>query len=238
MLFSLTFASISDAANRRELVLKDGSKLTINKVFHKEGVKMPPSDSVSIGRMQNIWDRLSSVTGFNAFIMYDENEEVNAYIMRADDDSYLVVIQLGLLKVLKTEDEVAGVIGHEIGHGARNHIQKRQNRAIGVTLGANILSSIFGGSALGDIAVGIGANLAMSGYSREHEVEADDFGVEYSAKAGFNPWGLYNSIESMAKSGLVTPPSGFNSHPPTERRMTRLKSQAENWEKYMAANTK
>ncbi|MCL1940631.1 MAG: M48 family metallopeptidase, partial [Synergistaceae bacterium] len=145
-----------------------------------------------------------------------------------------VVIQLGLLKVLKTEDEIAGVLGHEIGHGVKRHGEKRQGNTIGIMIGANMLSTIFGGGALGDLAVGIGANLATSGYSRENEVEADDYGVEYSTKAGFDPWGLYNSINSMAKAGLVTPPSGFNSHPPTERRMTRLKSEAEKWEKYAA----
>jgi len=236
LLLSLIFASISHAAAKRELVLKSGEKLTINKVFYKEGAKLPPSNALSINALQRIWDRLSSVAKFDAFIMYDPNEEVNAYITQANKSDFLVVIQLGLMKVLKTEDEIAGVLGHEIGHGVKRHGEKRQGNAVGVMLGANILSSIFGGSALGDIAVGVGANLAVSGYSRENEVEADDLGVEYATKAGFSPWGLYNSIESMAKAGLVTPPSGFNSHPPTERRMTRLKSEAEKWEKYAAAN--
>ncbi|MCL2767824.1 MAG: M48 family metalloprotease, partial [Synergistaceae bacterium] len=233
-LFSFIFAPISHAAGKRELTLQGGEKLTINKVFVKEGAKMPPPDSVSIVAIQGIWNRLSNAAGFDAFIMYDPKEEVNAYITQVDKDSFLLVLQLGLLKVLKTEDEIAGVLGHEIGHGVKRHGEKRQGNAVGVMIGANILSSVLGGSVFGDLAVGIGANLAAKGYSRENEVEADDFGVEYSAKAGFSPWGLYDSIERMAKAGLITPPSGFNSHPPTERRMTRLKNEAEKWEKYMA----
>jgi putative metalloprotease len=231
LLFSLVFALNSHAANKSELVLKSGEKLTINKVFYKQGVKLPPSDSLSIKAIQGIWDRISRASRFDAFIMYDPKEEVNAYITRADKDSFLVVIQLGLLKILKTEDEVAGVLAHEIGHGVKRHGDKRQGNTMGVLLGANILSSILKGGALGNLAIGVGANLAVQGYSRENEVEADDLGVEYSAKAGFSPWGLYNAIERMAKEGIVTPPSGFNSHPPTERRMSNLKNQAEKWEK-------
>jgi len=238
LLFSLTFVFASHAANNRELVLKSGEKLTINKVFYKADAKLPPPGSVSIGAIQRIWDRLSATAKFDAFIMYDPKEEVNAYITQVDKNDFLVVIQLGLLKVLKTEDEIAGVLGHEIGHGVKRHGEKRQGNAVGVMIGANILSSILGGSLLGDLAIGVGSNLAVSGYSRENEVEADDLGVEYSAKAGFNPMGLYNSINSMSKAGLVTPPSGFNSHPPTERRMTRLKNEAEKWSNYMAANSK
>ena|GEM_PF-1821784 len=231
LLFSMIFAPNSHAADKRELVLKSGEKLTINKVFYKQGVKLPPSDSLSIKAIQGIWDRLSRASRFDAFIMYDPSEEINAYITRADKDSFLVVIQLGLLKILKTENEVAGVLAHEIGHGVKRHGDKRQGNAAGVMLGANLLSSILKGGVIGDLAIGLGANLAVQGYSRENEVEADDYGVEYSAKAGFNPWGLYNAIERMAKGGIVTPPSGFNSHPPTERRMTNLKNQAEKWEK-------
>ena len=238
LLLLLTFASVSYSATNRELVLKDGEKLTINKVYYKAGVTMPPSGSLSISAIQRIWNKLSTAAKFDAFVMYDPKEEVNAYITQANKNDFLVVIQLGLLKVLKTEDEVAGVIGHEIGHGVKRHGEKRQGNTAGVVVGANILSSILGGGLLGDLAVGIGANLAVSGYSREHEVEADDFGVEYSTKAGYSPWGLYNSINSMSKAGLVTPPSGFNSHPPTERRMTRLKNEAQKWEKYVTENSK
>jgi putative metalloprotease len=217
LLLLLTFASVSHSATNRELVLKDGEKLTINKVYYKAGVTMPPSGSLAISAIQRIWNKLSTAAKIDAFVMCDPKEEVNAFITQANKNDFLVVIQLGLLKVLKTEDEVAGVIGHEIGHGVKRHGEKRQGNTAGVV---------------------VGANLAVSGYSRENEVDADDLGVEYSTKAGYNPWGLYNSINSMSKAGLVTPPSGFNSHPPTERRMTRLKNEAQKWEKYVTENSK
>ena len=236
LLFSLTFASASESAAKRELVLKSGEKLTINKVFYKEGATLPPRGSVSISAIQRIWDRLSRASRFDAFIMYDPSEEINAYIAKVDRDSFLVVIQLGLLRILKTENEVAGVLAHEIGHGVKRHIDKMQGRTLGIQIGANILNSLLGGGVAKELAVGIGASLAVNGYSREQEVEADNQGVEYATKAGFSPWGLYKSIESMAKAGLVTPPSGFNSHPPTERRMTNLKNQAEIWEKHMPSS--
>jgi putative metalloprotease len=233
-LLSLVFASISHAASERRLVLKDGESLTINKVFFKKGAKLPPPGAISINTIQKTWDRLSKSSGFDAFVMYDSDEEVNAYIARIDRNDFLVVIQLGLLKVLKTEDEIAGVLAHEIGHGVKRHADKKQGNT--TMLGANVLSAVLKGGFLKDLALKTGTNLAMSGYSRENEIEADNLGVEYAAKAGFNPWGLYNAIDRMAKAGLVTPPSGFNSHPPTERRMTNLKNQAEKWGKHYIAS--
>lgn len=226
----ICFAVNQEAFAESGWKMEGGPDLVLNKVVYKQGAKMPPSSAVQINTIQRIWNRLSQTTGFSAFVAYDDSDEVNAYIQQLDSDVFLVVIQLGLLKVLRTEDEAAGVLAHEIGHGVNRHGEKTRNNTVGMVLGANILSAVLGGGALVDTAIGVGTNLAVNGYSREQEVAADDYGTEYSAKAGFSPWGLYNSITRMADAGLVTPPSGFNSHPPTERRMTRLRQQAEIWE--------
>jgi putative metalloprotease len=101
----------------------------------------------------------------------------------------------------------------------------------GVAVAAAVLSKVLGGGNLANAALGAGASLARNGYSREQEVEADDFGTEYCARGGYSSWGLYDAIRRMSDAGLVTPPDGFNSHPPTERRLSRLRADAEKWEK-------
>ncbi|MCF4151060.1 M48 family metalloprotease [Dethiosulfovibrio sp. F2B] len=183
---------------------------------------------VSRAAMERAWARLSRTTGFEASLHLEEKDETNAYITM-EDGKYRIVVFQGLLDVMDTEDQIAGVIAHEIGHGMHGHLESGQKRNAGIGILAAVLSELLD-SDTGDIAIGIGATLAVQGYSREQEVEADDAGVEYSYKAGYSAWSLYNAIKRMADDGLVTSPSGFNSHPPTERRMTRLAAQAKRWE--------
>ncbi|MCF4114931.1 MULTISPECIES: M48 family metallopeptidase [Dethiosulfovibrio] len=183
---------------------------------------------VSNAAMERAWDRLSKTTGFEASLHLEDKDETNAYITM-EDGKYKIVVFQGLLDIMNTEDQIAGVIAHEIGHGMHGHLESGQKRNAGIGILAAVLSELLD-SDTGDIAIGIGATLAVQGYSREQEVEADDAGVEYSYKAGYSAWSLYNAIKRMADDGLVTSPSGFNSHPPTERRMTRLAAQARRWE--------
>jgi len=75
--------------------------------------------------------------------------------------------------------------------------------------------------------MGTGMVLAEAGFSREQEIAADDYGVALAAKAGYDPWGLFNAFESMVGAGFKTTPSGFNSHPPTERRLVHIRETTE-----------
>lgn len=207
--------------------LKEG----MNKIIPKKKNYISPSaDGVSLAKLESAWSRLSGATGLNAYLVYDDEDVLNAYITKNKEGDFIVVVYRGLLNILRAEDEIAGVLGHEIGHGVNNHLEKGATNQVGINVAANVLSRLLGKNAIADVALGAGAELAKSGYSREAEVEADDFGTEYSARAGYSAWGLYNSVKRMADAGAVTPPSGFNSHPPTERRMKRLKEKAERWE--------
>jgi putative metalloprotease len=57
-------------------------------------------------------------------------------------------------------------------------------------------------------------------------VEADDYGMDLAVKAGYSPWGLYSAIKSFKDRGFKTEPKGFNSHPPTDRRLKHLRDRA------------
>ncbi|MDR1732902.1 MAG: M48 family metallopeptidase [Synergistaceae bacterium] len=206
-----------------------GANPVRDKVTYKAGAKMPDPAGVSLQMLQNAWDRLRKVTKISAWLVYDDQDILNAYMTKNDKGDFMVVVYRGLMKIFRTEDEIAGVLGHESGHAALGHLEKGIKQQVGVGVAASILSKILGGNAIADLAVGTGAELVKSGYSREAEVEADDYGTEQCAKAGYSSMGLYNAVKRMADAGAVTPPSGFNSHPPTERRMKRLKEKADYW---------
>ena len=101
-----------------------------------------------------------------------------------------VYITRGLLALADNEAEMAGVLAHEIGHVTARHTAERYSTAMATNLGLMVLGAI-GSSAglpsgIGRI-VGIGAQAALQGYSREQELESDMLGVRYLSRAGYSP---------------------------------------------------
>ena len=96
-----------------------------------------------------------------------------------------VYITRGLLALADNEAEVAGVLAHEIGHVTARHSAQRYGQAMAANLAAVGLGILFGGPATE--AFGTAAGLALRGFSREQEFEADVLGVRYLARGGYDP---------------------------------------------------
>ena len=140
-----------------------------------------------------------------------------------------VYVSRGLLAYANDEDELAGVIGHEIGHVAARHAAQRETRSMGVGLLSvlgTIAAGIAGGaqaasmvSQLGQVA---GASLIAS-YSRDQERQADEIGQQLEAAAGWDPDALADFLVTLDREGQVREgkqrqPSFLDSHPmPGER---------------------
>ena len=121
-----------------------------------------------------------------------------------------VYVTRGLVALANSEAELAGVIGHEIGHVTAGHSVNRQTRgavATGLLLGAQILGAIAGvdaglmqaGSAVGQIAAGG----ILADYSRADELAADNLGIRYLARAGYDPYAQADFLESMSASAAL-----------------------------------
>lgn len=121
-----------------------------------------------------------------------------------------VYVTRGLVALANSEAELAGVIGHEIGHVTAGHSGSRQTRgavATGLLLGAQILGAIAGiepglmqaGSAIGQLAAGG----ILADYSRADELAADNLGVRYLARAGYDPYAEAEFLESMSASAAL-----------------------------------
>ncbi|MGC9371944.1 MAG: M48 family metallopeptidase [Thermovirgaceae bacterium] len=172
-----------------------------------------------------IWGKLTSTAGIsNAGPVHLEEEKTPNAWVSFQGNTYSVHATTGLLDTLGTEDELAGVLAHEIGHIKSGHYNEAAGRSL---LWYLLFRAVKNEGDLARGAFGVGMALAEAGFSREQEIEADIYGIRLSAKAGYDPWGLYNSMLRMKKAGFKTSPSGFNSHPPTDRRLTRIRQETE-----------
>ena len=174
--------------------------------------------------VNNAWLRISKADGFPVVaITYEKSNSPNAWVKFKSQKNFSVHVTEGLMKILNSEEEIAGVLGHEVGHVKLGHYNKGVSRKVGWTLLGIALGRAGG---IARTVGGVGMNLAESGFSRQQEVEADDYGTELLKKAGYDPYGLYRAMKAFSDNKYVTQPSGFNSHPPTARRLKHLQDKA------------
>ena len=184
-----------------------------------------PSEA-AIGRnvVEEAWKRIAAAAAMDPIpITYENDKSPNAWVKFQSSKNFSVHVTEGLMQVLNSPDEIAGILGHEMGHVKLGHYNKGVQRNVGWSILGSLLGKAGG---VAEIAGAVGMNLAESGFSREQEVDADDYGADLAIKAGYNPWGLYRAMKSFKDNGFKTTPSGFNSHPPTDRRLQRLEERA------------
>jgi predicted Zn-dependent protease len=114
------------------------------------------------------------------FVLLD-SDIVNAFSMPGG----YVFVTRGLLALASNEAELASVLGHEIGHVTAGHASQRQTRGAIAQLGAGLLGALLGDQAIAN-AAGVGAQLYLQKYSRDQEFEADERGITYMARAGYD----------------------------------------------------
>jgi predicted Zn-dependent protease len=136
-----------------------------------------------------------------------------------------VYVSRGLLVLANSEDELANVIGHEIGHVAARHAAQRDTRKTGVgglsvlgTLAAAALGGAEAAQMAGQLGQVAGAGLIAS-YSRDQERQADEVGQQISAATGWDPAGMASFLPTLEREGqqraggVARQPSFLDSHP-------------------------
>ncbi len=183
---------------------------------------IPMEGAINEATVNRAWVNIAKAAGLEAKpVNYENKKEPNAWV-QFSPGNHSFHVTTGLMAILDNEDEIAGIMGHEAGHVQLGHY----NQSVGRNLLWGLLFSALEGNTTREIAGGLGMALAESGFSREQEVAADDYGIRVTKKAGYSPWGLVRAMEKMKAAGYATSPSGFNSHPPTERRLLRLRNNA------------
>lgn len=132
-----------------------------------------------------------------------------------------IYIYTGILKFLESEDEFAGVLGHEIGHADMRHSTRQMTKMFGV----QVLVSIIAGDRemLGQVTSAL-VNLS---FSRAHENEADERSVKYLCPTEYNSAGGAGFFEKLQEMGGETPPEFLSTHPSPEGRIEKFKEHKE-----------
>ncbi len=167
------------------------------------------SDIVAIGR------RITQASGVN----YDwefsviKEDQVNAFCLPGGK----IAVYTGIVPIAKTNAGLAAVLGHEVAHAILRHSAERMSQQMVLQAGMAITSATFSNSRYRDViaaTMGLGAVYGISlPFSRYHEAEADRVGLEYMAKAGYDPREAVGLWERMAKMGGGRPPEILSTHP-------------------------
>jgi predicted Zn-dependent protease len=185
--------------------------------------------------VEAIGKRLSQATGRTdipwQWAVADDSE-ANAFALPGG----WVYVTRGLLALTNREDEVAGVLAHEMAHVTQRHAVHRVGAATPLAVLFGVPGGILGmvSPTLGGIVNGAGrvvSGLALAPYTREQEHDADRVGIELAARAGWDPKALADFLATLERADAVAGATSkgssfFATHPSTPDRVTRIETTA------------
>lgn len=160
------------------------------------------------------------------FHLLADPDTVNAFALPGGQ----IFITYGLLKLLKSDDEIAGVLGHEAGHVVGRHSNEQMAKA---ELSNALIQSVVvaGGDEYGMTAGQVAqfvSQLKNTAYSRDHELESDYLGVRFMHEAGYQPEAMITVMEVLQKAaGGRAPPEFLSTHPDPGNRIERIRRHIE-----------
>lgn len=227
----LTGCSVNPATGERQLnMMSEDQEISIGKQaapgFLSEYGGEIPSDDIRL-YVEELGTRLAEVSERPdlpwEFHVVD-SEVINAFALPGGK----VFMSRGLLAKMKNEAQLAGVLGHEIGHVTAQHIGQQMTRqqlialgVVGLGVGAQFSDEdwvkILGAGA------GVGGGLYMLSFGRDQEAQADELGVRYMSKLGYNPIGQVQVMEILkGASEGGGPPEFLSTHPLPDTRIRKL----------------
>ncbi|HKA39572.1 MAG TPA: M48 family metalloprotease [Burkholderiales bacterium] len=190
--------------------------------------------------VNDIGQRLAKVShrpGLEYRFLVVDSPEVNAFALPGG----YIYITRGIMSYLNSEAELAGVLGHEIGHVTARHSVQQLSAHTAANVGVTILQIFVpqAGGALGSSVVNVLGGALLSGYGREHELEADRLGAEYLARTGYDPQAMVKVVGVLKNQELfdaeVAKAEGrqprayhglFASHPDNDTRLQQVVGEA------------
>lgn len=163
-----------------------------------------------------------------------ENDQVNAFAFPGGPS----FMYTGLLNKFQYEDEIAGVLAHEITHARHEHWARQYESALKRQLGITILLTLLRAN---DEWYTVGAmydSLQGLQYSRGDELDADETGYDLVVKAGYNPQGMVSAFNKILAVGGSRPPEFISTHPDMKNRITKIEARMKEYRQRFPAMKK
>lgn len=229
-LLLLLVACATSPTGRNQLKLFSSEKIAQMGVQSYQQMKQeePIDTSTADNRyVKCVADAITNVTGGEWEVTVFKDDQVNAFALPGGK----IGVYSGLLDVAKNDDQLATVIGHEVGHVLAEHGNERVSQQAATQGGLQVVSAFLGGSGGGAgsqavmSALGLGAQVGiLLPFSRAQESEADTVGLELMARAGFDPRESVALWQNMAAAGGEKPAEFMSTHPSNETRINNLQS--------------
>jgi predicted Zn-dependent protease len=185
------------------------------------------TDPAISGYIQNLGESIASKTSrsdldWHFYVV--NTRQVNAFALPGG----FVYVNRGLIESADRLDELAGTLGHEIGHVVERHSVKQLEKAQKANVGVAVVCTLTSicSSGLGQAAVQVGGTALFARYSRLDELQADSEAVVNVARAGYSPQGIADLFQVLLKEREYRPTTvegWFASHPLEETRIDRAK---------------
>jgi len=199
--------------------------------LQQQGAKFVTDPTVT-SYVKNIFDKLTAQAkkdrpdvDWRVYVI-DDPKQVNAF----STPGGRLYVYSGLLKMVGSDAELAGVLGHEIGHEAARHVARSLVQQQGLQA---VASMALGNNPnlAGQIATAIIGNGTLLAHSRSEETEADEYGARYASQAGYDPHALVSFFKKLEKQEGHTPAitKYISDHPLTADRIDHLQD-------YIASN--
>jgi predicted Zn-dependent protease len=196
-------------------------------VFSEMRQKIPVvKDEAIRRRVLEIGQKVALASGGNLdweFEVFD-SPEVNAFCLPGGK----IGIFSGILPIAKTNGGLAAIIGHEVAHALAHHSAERASQALILGQVVAVVDDQLEGKKGKEVVVGalnIGAQLGLLlPFSRRHETEADAIGIDYMARAGFDPREAVALWQRMAAAESNRSPEWLGTHPNPSRRIKDLEA--------------
>ncbi len=202
-------------------------EVRISREFRREAKKsLKLVQNIEVERYVNqLGQRLLSVMGprpFEYLFFVVENSQLNAFAVPGGS----IYVHTGLLERIRSTDELAGVLGHEIIHVKGHHMSRMSGPDPSSLLA--LLGLFLGGSSQAQAALALGQALALTrqlSYSRQLEQEADTLGVKYMAEAGYEPKAALVFLKIIDQERVLNPievPPYLMTHPVSQERIANV----------------
>ena len=185
-------------------------------VFAAAGTSFAEISKITVS---NALKRIAKVGSFDRVpIKFEKDDVPDAWLEFEDNGNFNIHVTRGLMRILDNEDEIAGVLGHVIGHVQLGHYKTvLQSNANNYVTGINTQSS---GSAVSD------TDIQEGSFTQKQEAEADSYSTDLLRKTRYSPRGLYDVLKKFQGKSYKSERAGFNSYPVSPERLANVAESA------------